>query len=466
MINVQAIVLKLLLSCTDKDLALICFDKIKPHYFSSAYGTLHKAIAQYYDDHGNIPSMGELSIKFSRNSGIQIALAALQNLDDLDIDVDMAIDALRDEFAQQEALSLIQDTLLKDISCLSAEDIIDRLSAIPIQLDEKVQASGTIVTAGQIPVFQTKQETELNMMYTGISNTWDNRYGGVARQEAIFLGGKIGSGKSVVCANMCVNQYKLGNIAPYFSIEMTDRETLLRMLAILAGVDARKVKQQSLEGDELKQLALTRAKMFHGGAEAYTKYIRNKGIMVPEDFVDLDKDLMKNHEEIHPLIIVADKDLKMSTIDLTMTKFKTQYGDKLTMGVVDYINEVRLEGGDPYDWVYQLQLARGLKRLAQKHDCAMFSPYQINDDGSARFSKSLLIPVDIAMELKADHEAGMIGFHATKVRSMPPSEFNVGIDWKTLRIDPAELDKVEIESAKAEAKAPQRSRDEEGYELQ
>lgn len=465
MINVQAVVLKLLLSCTDKELALACFDKIKPHFFSSSYGTIHKAIATYYHDHGKIPSMDELSIKFSRNSNIQMALAALVNLEDLDIDFDMAVDALRNEYAQQEALTMISRDLLDGITMLSAEDLIDRLSALPLKLEEKVEHSGSILTASQIPVFQTEEQNKLDLMYTGISNKWDSEFGGVGRQELIFLGGKIGSGKSVFCSNLCVQQYYAGNIAPYYTIEMTGRETLLRMLSIMAGVPAMKVKQNSLVGDDLQKLAMTRAKMFHGGAEAYKNFVRNKNIIKASDFVELDQQLMKNHEEIHPLIIVDDSDLRMSTIDVSLSKFKSQYGNKLTMGVVDYINEVRLDTqGDPYDWVYQLELSRGLKRLARKHDCAIFSPYQLNDNGEARFSKSILVPVDIAMTLDADHDAGIIQLNAKKVRSLPPCSFNVGIDWNTLRIDPEEVSIEEVDQAKSEAKAGKSVQDA-SYEL-
>lgn len=454
MINVQAVVLKLLLSCTDKELALACFDKIKPHFFSSSYGTIHKAVIQFYTDHGKIPSMDELSIKYSRNSNLQMSLAALQHLDDLDIDFDMAIEALRNEYAQQEALTMISRDLLDGITMLSAEDLIDRLSSLPLKLEEKVEHHGSILTASQIPVFQTEEQNNLDLMYTGISNKWDSEFGGVGRQELVFLGGKIGSGKSVFCSNLCVQQYYVGNIAPYYTIEMTGRETLLRMLSIMAEVPAMKVKQNSLEGLELQKLAITRAKMFHGGEDAYKNFVRNKNILKASDFFELDQQLMKNHEEVHPLIIVDDSDLRMSTIDVSLSKFKSQYGDKLTMGVVDYINEVRLDGqGDPYDWVYQLELSRGLKRLARKHDCTIFSPYQLNDNGEARFSKSILVPVDIAMTLDADHEAGIIQLNAKKVRSLPPCQFNVGIDWSTLKIDPNEVTMQEVEETRSEAKA-------------
>lgn len=465
MINVQAVVLKLLLSCTDKELALACFDKIKPHFFSSSYGTIHKAISKFYADHGKIPSMDELSIKFSRNNNIQMSLAALQHLDDLDIDFDMAIDALRNEYAQQETLQLISRSVLDDITTLSAEDLIDRLNALPLKLEEKVENNGTILTASQIPVFQHSSDKEMEMIYTGISNKWDSEFGGTGRQEFILVGGPTGSGKSVFCSNLQVAQYNAGNIAPYYSIEMSGREVLLRNLSIMAGVNAMYTKQGRLEGDELRKLALTRAKMFQGGAEAYKNFVRNKNNVTSDDFVELDQELMKNHEEIHPMIIIDDSNLRLSTIDVSLSKFRAQYGKKLTMGIVDYINETRLDTqGDPYDWVYQLELSRGFKSLARKHDCAIVSPYQLNENGQARFSKAILVPVDIAVRLDADHNAGILQLTTDKVRSLPNCQFNIGMDWTTLRADPREVSMEDVTQAKAEAEADKSVQDT-SYEL-
>jgi replicative DNA helicase len=452
MINVQAVVLKILLSCTDKELALACFDKIEPHFFSSSYGTIHKAIMQYYEQHHRIPGMVELSIKFSRNTNIQVALATLQNMEDLDVDLDMAVEALRDEYAQQETLNLINRLILDDMHSLSAGDLIDRCSILPLKLEEKVSSSGSILTSSEIPLFDKEGEEDMELVYTGISNDWDSKYGGVGRQELVLLGGKTGSGKSLVCCNFAVAQWKMGNIAPYYSVEMSGRESLMRMMSIMAGVDALKVKQKSLEGDELLKLALTRAKMFHGGHEAYKNFVRNKSIIKFSDFYDLDQTLMNEHEEIHPLIIVDDSDLRMSSIDVSVSKFKSQYGKKLTMALVDYLNVVRLDSqGDAYDWVYQLQVAEALKKLARKHDIGVVSPYQTNEDGSARFSKAILVPVDAAFKLEADQEAGLIGFNTQKVRSMPPAYFNVGMNWKTLAIDPEPVSVEEASSNTAES---------------
>lgn len=454
MVNVQAVVLKTLLTCTDKEFALTCFDKIKPQFFSTSYGTIHKAVAKYYSDHNRIPSMEELSVKFSRNTNIQMALATLQNLDDLDIDLDMAIEALRDEYAQQEALTLFGKLVLDDIQMLNAEDLVARMAAIPLRLEEKIDTGGNILRSAEIPVFQAPDEEDMELVYTGFSNFWDNNFGGLARQELALLGGKSGSGKSICCANFAVAQWAMGNIAPYYTTEMTGRETFMRMLGILADVPAVNIKNKNLERDDLLKFALTRAKMFHGGAEAFTNFVRNKNELQFSDFYELDQRLMKEHEEIHPLIIIDDSELRLSSIDVSMSKFKSQYGKKFTMGLVDYLNVVRLDsGGDQYDWSQQLMVAEGLKKLARKHDVGILSPYQLNDDGSARFSKSILVPVDVALKLEGDTEGKAIHFDTVKVRSLPPSKFNVGMNWDTLKSNPEPVSVEELSQNVAEAEA-------------
>lgn len=441
MINTQALTLKLLLSCEDKDVALNHYEKINQEFFSGMYSSVFTAIVKYYQENGEIPSLSSLAIKFSRSTQLQTAVAALSQVDSEGIELDLAIDALRDEYAQQETLKLLQRDLLQNISLLNSIEIIETVAAIPLEIERKLQNEGVILDQSQIPLFQEEEEMNQTFINTGISNKWDNDFRGVAREEVILLGGRRGSGKSVVCANLVASQYLQKKIAPYYTIEMTARETLLRILAILAGVDALKTKNGTLEGEELYRLARVRAEMFKNGLAAYNKFIREK----PEgltfgDFSTLDKLLRKNHEIDHPLIIIDDPELKLSKIDVSLSKLHSLYGEKLTMGVVDYLNEVKLDGKtDPYDWVYQKEVATGLKNLARKHGIAIAAPYQIDESGEARFSKSILDPVDMAFIVTGNEKKGVINFASTKLRSLPKSVFQMRMDWRTLAIDPTEI---------------------------
>ena len=454
MINTQALALKLLLSCEDKDQALDSYENISADFFSETYAAVFASIAKFYNEEGEMPTLTTLSVKYSRNSKIQTATLALEQVDAEGIDLDLAIEALQDEFTQQEVLKRLQKEILPNISMMNSTEIIDSMAAIPLAVESSLHQRGTILDQSQIPLFQREEDLSGTFINTGISNRWDSEFRGIARQEVVLLGGKRGGGKSVVCTNITAAQYKQGKIAPYYTIEMTARETLLRIVAVLAEVDALAVKNGTLRGPELLKLAKTRAEMFKGGLKTYDAFmeeIEDVDALVFSDFYELDSNLMKNHEIGHPLIIVDDAELRLSTIDVSLAKFKAKYGDLLTVAVIDYLNEVKLDGKhDPYDWVYQKEVATGLKNLARKHDCAVISPYQVSDSGEARFSKSILDPVDMAFVLTGSKKDGHISFASTKLRSLPESVFRVAVDWRTLKIHPEDLpmSKEEEESAR------------------
>ena len=142
------------------------------------------------------------------------------------------------------------------------------------------------------------------------------------------------------------------------------------------------------------------------------------------------------------MIIVDDRDLTLSSIDLHIGKAKAKFGDKLKVVVVDYINQIVLEGTDQYDWKPQIEISKKLKNLARKYEIVMVSPYQIDASGEARFAKGILDAADIALTMEAhDKETNAISFETTKIRGGKEMAFTCPIDWDTLRISPQSVDK-------------------------
>ena len=123
-------------------------------------------------------------------------------------------------------------------------------------------------------------------------------------------------------------------------------------------------------------------------------------------------------------------------------KAKAKFGDKLKVVVVDYINQIVLEGTDQYDWKPQIEISKKLKNLARKYEIVMVSPYQIDASGEARFAKGILDAADIALTMEAhDKETNAISFETTKIRGGKEMAFTCPIDWDTLRISPQSVDK-------------------------
>ncbi|AVR76100.1 putative replicative DNA helicase [Aeromonas phage AhSzw-1] len=108
------------------------------------------------------------------------------------------------------------------------------------------------------------------------------------------------------------------------------------------------------------------------------------------------RDLFQSHEtyfkqhlkQILPIVVIDDRNLKISTIDLVLTTLKAKYPGLVTTVIVDYVNQLILEGVktlDRLDWKVQTQLATMLKNtIARKQKVLVISPYQVDENGATR----------------------------------------------------------------------------------
>jgi hypothetical protein len=178
--------------------------------------------------------------------------------------------------------------------------------------------------------------------------------------------------------------------------------------------------------------------MFKDSSATVDDFLRHR------DRFKFEENLVRNHQlkSDNQMIIVDDRDLTLSSIDLHIGKAKAKFGDKLKVVVVDYINQIVLEGSDQFDWKPQIEISKKLKNLARKYEIVMVSPYQIDASGEARFAKGILDAADIALVMEAhDKDQQAISFETTKIRGGKEMNFTCPIDWDTLRISPQTIDK-------------------------
>jgi len=116
---------------------------------------------------------------------------------------------------------------------------------------------------------------------------------------------------------------------------------------------------------------------------------------------------------------------------------------KLNCGVivVDYINQVKRSNlpsrGGQYDWTEQIEVSKALKSMAQEYECTVFSPYQTDATGEARFAKGILDSADAAFSLEAwEQEDACVTFNCVKMRNGSMKSFTSSIDWENLKIGP------------------------------
>lgn len=447
--NVEAVVLNLLLKSKEED-RLARFAELKREYFSPIYASILHAIGMFYEGMGRIPNMDELLLKYERSPQLSQSLNFLNisPVPEID-DYDFAVEVLKDQFTQEQYLALISKSL-DGISMKSSSEIMDEANAIPLKLEESIRPKTFIHTARDISIFKDQKDADEDVMYTGISNLFDSTYGATRRGEVFLVGGRRGAGKSVICINIARKSVQEGKLfVPYFSIEMSAEETMLRYVGISSGVDAIKVRNQNYQPSDLVKMANFRASMFTNGAEilATCKNLENMA-----DLVELDKKFAKEgiEDPESGLIVIDDPELKLSAIDMYLTNLKAKHGKKIGTVIVDYINQIVVDGcndANMYDWKNQIVIAKKLKALARKHEVTIFAPYQIDDKGEARMAKGILDSCDFAYTVEAVHGkegAGALKWSGTKARSLPTIDFAVPIDWDTLEIGSVELTPHEL----------------------
>lgn len=437
--NTEGVVLNLLLHSNDTSQALLAFSKLKERYFTPAYRSLYKHINTFYGDTGVLPTYRDLSIFRSKDLKMQNMLKSLSLVDSEGIDLDLAVDCLINDYATDTAINLVAD-VVDDLTLLDRNEILERLSTMALRFEEAVDSPEKVFTLKDISAFKSKEDTDYNNVHLGVSNLWEDKIG-YRRQELALFGGQRGSGKSIVCANIAKAQMQVGNVAPYFTIEMTGDETLQRVMSISTGVSYNNIRQNKLSVEENIKVAEWLASQFRNSDKVLEEFKE-----CPSDPIKFEKALKASCElkEEGRLVIIDDRSLSLSAIDVQLSKLKSKYGDKLQVAVIDYVNQIVWEGheSEMYDWKPQIVIAKQLKNLARKYDILIVSPYQMDAKGEARFSKGILDACDTAQLLRPDKEKGALVIESTKVRGGDDSINSVvSLDWDcSLRLDPTEVD--------------------------
>lgn len=429
--------------------------KLKLVFLDPAYSSLYHTINKHYEKYNTLPSFDDLELSL-REGPVSKTLATLRLTDVPEVSAEIALDALVDQYTQNETVKLL-DKFVDKLPLYDSNEIKESLAAIALTIEEKTHTSEKVFTMADLMIFQHQETIDKERVFLGLNNGFDAVLGGVARQELILVGGRRGAGKSIVSSNVFVNQYEAGNTSLYFSIEMTAHETVQRNLSILAGVSLQHLKQNKLTDEEVLRVVKARASMFTGAEGLVEDFLHTR------DRYKFEETLVRNFElkPDNQMIVIDDRDLTLGAIDLHIGKTKARFGDKLKLVVVDYVNQIVVEGVSQFDWQPQIEVSKKLKNLARKYEVAILSPYQIDSSGEARFAKGILDAADIALTLEAhDKDKQAISFETTKIRGGKEMHFTSPIDWDTLRISPQSIDRPQAKepvkrAGKKQQEAPQ-----------
>jgi KaiC/GvpD/RAD55 family RecA-like ATPase len=430
----SAIVLNKLL--TERSLDI--WSRLKLVFLDPAFSSLYSAVKKYYDNYSAIPSFDELELTLREGPALR-TLATLKLADNPDISSEVALNALIDQYTQNETIKLL-DKFIDKLPVYDSQEIKENLAAMVLTLDDKTLTTEGVYNMADIMLFKNAEELARDRIHLGFNNTFDATLAGVARQELILIGGKRGSGKSICSSNIAISQYESGNTSVIFSIEMIAHEVLERNLSILANVSHQNLKQNRLTEDELLRVVKARAGMFENSDDLVEAFKIHRDKIKFEQSLVREKRLKTDNQ----MIIIDDRALTLTSLDLHLGKIKAKFGDKFTVAVVDYLNQIVVEGASQFDWQPQIVISKKLKELARKYDIVMISPYQIDATGEARFAKGILDAADIALVMEAhEKEKGALTFSTTKIRGGREMTFTSPINWDSLRISPHDIQEPE-----------------------
>ena len=398
------------------------------HYLPSEYHSLYNIIDKHCETFHKMPTIDDLKFEI-RDSSTREKLYAVEALE-VEIDADSLLEYLKNEYTQKEILNSLEDYVEHSISFENAQESVDHLHQIVLDVEDKVDLEDPQESMQRIDLFEADEDLA-KYIPLGLNEEYDLDIQ-FSPRDLVMLGGKRGAGKSVICANIANNVYDSGKSAMYFTIEMDSRSILQRCCAIATEIPFSRMRTKNLSITEWEKVATWWSNRFTAGQDRLKEYKEHR-------------DFDKFHTKLKTGELLPTQQLDVIyEPSLTLAKIRAELDKKvrpLNVGViiVDYINQVKRSSlpGRQYDWTEQIEVSKALKSMAQEYECTVITPYQTDATGEARFAKGILDAADAAYALETwDHDDGCMTFNCVKMRRASMRSFTSTVDWETLKIGP------------------------------
>lgn len=433
-IDLQKLTLRRLLDTQSNEL----YSKLLNHYFTGINSVLFDKIKSFYKANTRLPSANEI-LALRKDVGLQEYIENQIYSEDNtgnEIQNEFLVAQLQDYYIRDETISFM-DKLIDRIENLEKVEIVDQFQNHLLSMNQAIPHDDELFDVAEMDFFPS--EDDFRIYPSGLSNEFDAINGGFATQELILLGGRRGSGKSIISLNLALNRYLQGNTVSFFTIEMRYKEVYDRLLSIISGVPFLDIFRNQLSNAQKIQIAKAKFKTFYKESDIVTNLIGD--LEHNNNFKEFEKRIKIEKPELtdHRLFLVDDEGLTLNRIDHYCNMFSSKYPN-YNMAVVDYINIVKHE--DQKDWKTQITIADSLKSLSRKYDLTMVSPYQIDATGEARFAKGILDSADRSFNFFPPAESeereleSKISIHTTKMRNGKHMSFDVMMDWACVKINP------------------------------
>ncbi len=433
-LDLQKVTLRRLLDTQNHEL----YSKISGEYFTGINRIVYGKIEAFYKANLRLPSIDEFQLikkddVFQEYLDTEIIVE--DNVNETIAD-EFLVAQLQDYFIREETIDFL-DKFVDSLDNLEKIEIVDKFQTHMLHLNSAIPYDDELYDVAKLDFFPS--EDDFQIFPTGLSAEYDAINGGFATQELVLIGGRRGSGKSIISLNLALNRYFEGNTVAFFSVEMRYKEVYDRVLSIISGVPFLDLFKNKLNDGQKIDLAEAKFKHFYEESDLTKNLLgelkQNKDFKRFESRVKTEKPKLKDHR----LFLIDDESLTLNRIDHYCNMFSSKYPD-YNMAVVDYLNIVKHP--DQKNWTSQIEIADNLKSLARKHDVTMLTPYQIDATGEARYAKGILDAADRGLnffpppENEQREQENKLTIHTTKIRNGKHMSFDVFMDWSCVKIDP------------------------------
>lgn len=425
--NIASALIKQVIAIHDSE----TWSYVRKHYLPTQYHRLFGEIDKHLEKYHELPSFDDLKLSLRDKSTLE-QVAAIESIE-VDVESWTLLEYLKNEYAQKEILNSLEDYIDNTVIFATAEESVESLHSIILRLEDKVDLKQPEESMQRISLFEKEEELD-KYVALGLNEDYDSKIK-FSPKDLILVGGRRGAGKSLTCANIAHNVYMTGKSAIYFTIEMDSRQTLQRICSVATGVPFSRIRNRNLSVIEWEKVAEWWGGRFTEGTEYVKEYKQHR------DFERFHHALTTNCE------ILPDRQIDVVyDASLTLSKIRAELDKKVKKNnvgiiIVDYLNQVKRSHSPgkngQYDWTEQIEVSKALKAMAQEYEVPIFSPYQTDATGEARFAKGILDAADAAFALETwDHEDGCMTFNCVKMRNASMDSFTSVVDWETLRIGP------------------------------
>ena len=403
---------------------------LRENYLSTEYQSLYKVIDGHIKNFNALPTFEDLKLSI-RDRKLQEKVFAIEAVE-VDVDAWVLLEYLKNEYTQVEILDELDTFIDKTVAISNAEENVEALQNIVLDIGDRVDLKPPEENMQTIALFDSEKDLK-KFLPLGLNDDYDQSMK-FSPRDLVLVGGRRGAGKSLTCVNIANNVYSQGRSSIYFTIEMDSRSILQRMCALGARIPISRLATRNLTTVEWNRVGEWWAGRFEGGTELLPEFYDNK------DFDGFHKKLqtlpLNNDRQLD---VVYDPVLSLAKIrqELESRVAQRDYG----VIIVDYLNQVKRSNAPSrsgqYDWTEQIEVSKTLKSMAQEYEVPVFSPYQTDNTGEARFAKGILDAADAAFTIETwSPEDECITFNCTKMRSAKMEGFTSVMDWETLKIGP------------------------------